>query len=212
MALAPDPRLAVATALGVAAAWLASLMLDFRDGRTVTRPPVQPRDAAFGIWAVIFPLLGATALAAGDPNAHPPRAVLAALGALALCVAWAFAFRNRARALAAASLVGAAALAWLASVWAKAPWVAQSLALFAGWLGVASQLGLALAGASAFGTPAALAGAAAATSALAIGLARPAAAAAVLWAAALQRERTAGGALALALAGVAGGAWRAAAH
>lgn len=205
----PDPRLATATVLGVLAAWLSAQGLVFRD--ETERPPAQPRDAAFAIWGLIFPLVAGTAAVAGEPGAHPPRAVLATVGALALCVAWARAYAAEARPLAAASLVGAAVLAWLGSAWAVAPWVAQSLALFAGWLGVASLLSVSLAGAPALGTRAALAGAAAVTSAAAVGLARPAASAAVLWAAALQREGgPAWGALALAAAGVAVGAWRAA--
>lgn len=188
---------ALGGALGGAA--LASLAASTRvDFARVARAPLQPRDAAFAIWGLLYALLGAQAVAvalARLPVAVAPVALTCA--SLVLTAVWTGVYaRTRASA---GVLLAAAACAWGAA--ALAPRV-PAYALYAGWLSVACALAARVADPR---LPALLVAAAA------VAAAQPLAVLPLLWALALQEgvPRHAGVAAVLGAAGGAGALARA---
>lgn len=142
---------------------LSSGMVDFRSA--YTPPSWQPSGRAFATWGVIFGLsvwtsvdlaVGAApsfansgSLRVSDGGSDGERFALGLSLAYALCTAWAFAFARKARRAAAALLLAAFATCLYATLAYASP-RAHPLhdvtgCVFAGWLGVASALGVAIA-------------------------------------------------------------------
>lgn len=131
---------------GVLAAFASSTGIDFRDQ---PRASIQPMKPAFSIWAVIFPWLLASA-AFATRTALPDDASLALVGSLALATAWALvvARQGSVRQFVPPLLLGlsaAVALVAVSQTTEDDPWLARfPLGLYAGWLSVATTLGLAI--------------------------------------------------------------------
>ena len=150
----------------VAVAWGASALVDFS---TYAPPRIVPRKGAFAIWLAIFPGLVVGSAWTRDAEISP-LAWLALVTSLLCAAAWALAARARAYRIAAALLLCAAAGAWVHAVLAPAwpsPCAPRFLpaeaagGLYAGWLSVASAVGLAIAWPGVFDRPDTAVGAAA---------------------------------------------------
>lgn len=203
--------LGIAAGLGLAILGSWGMRFDF------PRPDFQPKNAAFGIWGVIYAALGVTI--AASLLGHGSDAVAALVCAsLVCCGVWARVVQSR-RVLAAVFICAAAALAIAATALARVTDVgslaiATGPGLLAGWLSLAAVLGVVLAvGKSARTsklTPWLLVPPVTAALVAGVGAGNAAPAAAVLWAAAFS-PRT-GPTLALAilgLLGAVGATWRA---
>lgn len=188
-----SPPLVGAIVLAVSASILASYQVDFR---AQPRAKVQPRNEAFGIWALIFPLLLLSAAWAGGQNEFPSPSVLLLVASLACTVAWSYAVSTF-RPIATFALLSAAACAWASLALLPRSRMASSLpsewivetavSLYAGWLAVASALTLALARPETFDHPPILTIASIVVSVSAALLATPVAPLPVAWACLLQR-------------------------
>ena len=125
--------------------WLATVMsLWASQGvpyETLPAPRIQPATHAFGIWWVLYALLGALAWR----GTLPPPALRWLCASLWCTVLWTGAARVRAWHLAAFCLAAAAACAWVAAGWCGETTLARaSVGLYAGWLSVATALALAI--------------------------------------------------------------------
>lgn len=112
---------------GVVLAWWSSRNLPKRE----ERPPLQPKDAAFGVaWLVIFTALLATAWRI------PPTSAILVTASLACSAAWAVSWKRAWTRTATACIWAATALAWAAAGCTEE----VAVGLYAGWLSVASVL------------------------------------------------------------------------
>lgn len=143
----PEATLVLALLAAVAASMLAGNSVDY--SLAGPPPPLQPKDAAFGLaWGVLFPALALGSLVAGEEDVYPPRAVLCVVASLALTCVWAGTVTHLSKTAAAVALALSAAAAWggLALLpLAASPQtllVAPGLGFYAGWLTVATWIGL----------------------------------------------------------------------
>lgn len=168
---------------GVALSAMAGANVDYRRLRVTS---LQPRNEAFGIWAVIYGLLVATAAASPYVPRWPSVALVASL--LATCV-WAATVAHSPPSIALVALGCACAGAWYGlATWPRSDMLASTaLGLYAGWLSVACMLGTATV-ATTIDTPLtffATAGAVVCASAV---LRTPTPVLSVVWAAAMQKK------------------------
>ena len=202
---------ALLAAVGVSLA--SSSLVDFSK---VPDPSIQPRSQAFGIWAVIYSLIVASAWRA-DTEAFPREAAAWTVGSLLATAAWSAVVRQAWNPPSVVLIAGSAVAAWVAATLTPAPemalstgWLASGgVGLLAGWLTAASCVNLAIADPK-FDSPYLLLAASIVGSIAGVTLRRPFPCIGVAWALLLQKEAspsTVGGSVLAALAaGIA--AWR----
>lgn len=118
----------------VLASWYAGSTVDF--DAIADLPSITPRPAAFGIWIVLYALLGYDASI--GRIAASPRATALLTASLLSTVAWSTV--TTAATKSASVLLLATVLAWLAASTPRSP---SSAHLYVGWLTVASALAIA---------------------------------------------------------------------